>query len=82
MHVWAGLFRSVPIEAVDLRMPDGANFVWVDKRQQALTDPSCPGAVQIPFIEGSEPRESTSCLKNQVSKDRTSLWRKWFGRKD
>jgi penicillin-binding protein 1B len=82
MRVWAGLFRSIPVEAVDLRMPDGANFVWVDKRQQALTDPSCPGAVQIPFIEGSEPRESTSCLKNQVSKDRESLWRKWFGRKD
>jgi len=82
MRVWAGLFRFMPMEAVDLRMPDGANFVWVDKQQQALTGPSCPGAVQIPFIEGSEPRDSTSCLKILESRDRESLWRKWFGRKD
>jgi len=82
MRVWSGLFRKLPYEAVDLRMPDGANFVWVDKQQQALTDPSCPGAVQIPFIEGSEPRKSTECLQNQDNKNRKSLWRKWFGRKD
>jgi len=82
MRVWAGLFRSLPIEGLDLRMPDGANFVWVDKQQQALTDPSCPGAEQIPFIEGSEPQESTKCLKNQSRKNKESLWRKWFGRKD
>ena len=82
MRVWAGLFRSLPIEPVDLRMPDGANFVWVDKWQRALTDPSCPGAVQIPFIVGSEPQESTQCLQNQLSKNKESLWRKWFGRKD
>ncbi len=81
MRVWAGLFRSVPIEAVDLRMPDGAIFVWVDKLQQALTDPSCPGAVQIPFIEGSEPRASTACLQ-ALEKTNGKSWRKWFGRKD
>ena len=82
MRVWAGLFRHLPVEAVDLRMPDGANFVWVDKQQQALTDPYCPGAVQIPFIEGSEPQKSTKCLKKQDNKNKKSLWRKLFGRKD
>jgi penicillin-binding protein 1B len=69
MRVWAGLFRHLPIEAVDLRMPEGANYVWVDKQQQALTAPSCPGAVQIPFIQGTEPRESTKCLKKRGMED-------------
>ncbi len=82
MRIWAGLFRHLPIEAVDLRMPDGANFVWVEIQQQAWTDPSCPGAVQIPFIEGSEPQKSTRCRKNHDNKNKKSLWRKWFGRKD
>jgi len=82
MRVWAGLFRNLPFEAVDLRMPDGANFVWVDTQQQALTAPSCPAAVQIPFISGTEPQKSTKCLQNQDGKNRKSLWRKWFGRKD
>ena len=65
MRIWAGLFRHLPLEAVDLRLPEGANYVWVDKLQQALTAPSCPGAVQIPFIEGTEPRASTACLKKR-----------------
>lgn len=82
MRIWAGLFRNLPVEPIDLRMPDGANFVWVDIGQQALTDPSCPGAVQIPFIEGTEPRSSTECLEKQNSKNRKSLWRKWFDDKD
>jgi penicillin-binding protein 1B len=82
MRVWAGLFRHLPLEAVDLRMPDGANFVWVDKQERALTDPSCPRAELIPFIEGSEPGVSTKCLKKLDDKNRKSLWRKLFERKD
>ena len=70
MRIWAGLFRYLPLEAVDLRMPEGANFVWVDKQQQALTAPSCPEAVQIPFINGTEPRVSTKCLRKRGMGDR------------
>lgn len=82
MRVWARLFRELPIEPLELRMPEGANFVWVDKQQRALTDPSCTGAVQIPFIEGSEPSRSTRCLDTKNNKNKKSLWRKLFGRKD
>ena len=78
MRVWAGLFRNLPMEPVDLRMPDGANFVWVDIQQQALTDPSCSGAVQIPFIVDSEPARSTKCLQKFADRNKKSLWRKWF----
>ena len=82
MRVWAGLFRHLPIEALDLRMPDGAGFIWVDLQQQALTDPSCPGATHLPFIQGSEPQKSTSCMEKLDSKNRKSLWRKLFDDKD
>jgi len=82
MRVWAGLFRHLPIEALDLRMPDGAGFIWVDSQQQALTDPSCPGAAHLPFIQGSEPQKITGCLEKLDSKNRKSLWRKWFEGKD
>jgi len=87
MRLWAGLFRHLPVEAVDLRMPDGAYYIWVDRQQQALTAPSCPGAVQIPFIEGTEPQTSTKCLERrgfekQEPRKRKSLWRKWFDGKD
>jgi len=82
MRLWAGLFRKLPVEAVDLRMPDGAGFIWVDKQQQALTDQSCPGAVLVPFILGTEPQTSTKCMEKQQGRNRKSLWRKWFEGKD
>jgi penicillin-binding protein 1B len=78
MRVWAALFRHLPISDIDLRMPDGANFVWVNMQQNALTDPSCAAAVQIPFINGTEPSTTTACLDKLGKKNRKSLWRKWF----
>jgi penicillin-binding protein 1B len=82
MHVWAGLFRDLPIESFDLRMPDSAAYVWINKGQGALTDPSCPDAVQIPFVEGTEPVDATRCLERLEKKDKKSLWRKLFEGKD
>ncbi len=82
MRLWAALFRQLPIAAVDLRMPDGVSFVWVDMQQNALTDPSCPAAVQIPFIDGTEPAATTACLDRLNRKNRKSFWRKWFERDD
>jgi penicillin-binding protein 1B len=82
MRIWAELFRQLPIEAVELHMPEGAGFTWVDIQQQALTGPDCPGAVHIPFIKGSEPTSRTACLEKLNRKDKKSLWRKWFEGKD
>ena len=78
MRVWAALFKHLPLSDIDLRMPDGANFVWVNMQQNALTDPSCVAAVQIPFIDGTEPGATTACLDKLGKKNRKSLWRKWF----
>ncbi len=82
MRVWAGLFRQLPIEAVDLDMPDGAGYLWVNKQQRALTDPGCPDAEQIPFINGSEPDRQTRCMAKMQDREKKSLWRKWFEDKD
>ena len=82
MHVWAGLFRQLPLEAVDLRMPDGAYWLWVDRASGRLSAESCADAVQLPFVEGSEPLEKTSCLAAAEEDDKESIWRKLFGKKN
>jgi penicillin-binding protein 1B len=82
MRVWAGLFRQLPIEDVSLDMTDDAGYLWVNYEQRALTDPSCSGAVQIPFINGTEPQQMTRCLQKKQNRDKKSLWRKWFEDKD
>jgi penicillin-binding protein 1B len=80
MQIWAGLFRQLPIEPVDLRMPDGAFWLWVDGESGKLTGENCQGAVQIPFVDGSEPKQSTACLAVK-EEDEDSFWKKFFGKK-
>jgi len=80
MQLWAGLFRQLPFEPVDLRMPDGAYWRWVDSKSNLLTGKTCEGAVQIPFVEGSAPSRSTACYSAQ-EKDEESFWKKLFGKK-
>ncbi len=80
MRVWARVFRELPLEAVDLRMPDGAFWMWVDGETGLLTHENCPNAIQIPFVNGSEPKASSSCLAELDEKDDESFWRKWFGK--
>ena len=79
MHLWAGLFRQLPFEPVDLRMPDGAYWLWVDRESGMLTGEHCEGAVQIPFVDGSEPGQSTACLAAREEQEE-SFWRKLFGK--
>jgi len=82
MRVWAELFRDLPIEAVDLRVPDGAFYLWVDADSGRLSAENCPGAVQIPYVDGSEPRDMTACGATALDRGKESLWKKWFGRDD
>ncbi|HMB58406.1 MAG TPA: penicillin-binding transpeptidase domain-containing protein, partial [Xanthomonadales bacterium] len=82
MRVWARLFKNLPLEPVDLRMPDGAYWMWVDEESAALTGETCPGAIQVPFVEGSESTRISECLAMINSDDEESFWRKWFGKKD
>ena len=82
MRVWADLFKNLPIKEVDLRMPDGANYIWVDPLQYKLTGPDCDNAIQVPFIDGTEPQEQTRCLKNLSRKNDKSFWSKFTNDND
>lgn len=81
MRVWAQLFKTLPLEPVDLRLPDGASWLWVDRETHSLTAEACPGAMQLPFVNGSEPAQISTCLAVRNDTDHESIWRKWFGKK-
>jgi penicillin-binding protein 1B len=80
MPVWASLFRRLPLVSLSLDMPDGAQWLWVDPAAGALLDQACPGAVQIPFVSGSEPTRTINCRSQEHAEDQPSFWRKWFDR--
>ncbi|MBT8040097.1 MAG: penicillin-binding protein 1B [Xanthomonadales bacterium] len=80
MRIWARLFRDLPLEPVDLRVPEGAHYLWVDAPSGRLSAEGCPGAIQLPYVEGSEPRDMTACGATAQDGDKESIWKKWFGR--
>ncbi len=83
MRLWARHFRALPVEAVDVRLPDGAHWAWVDAHSGALTAEGCGNAVLLPFVAGSEPKVRTACLAAmQDDAEDESFWSKWFGKKD
>jgi penicillin-binding protein 1B len=81
MQLWAGLFRNLAFESVDLRLPDGAFWLWVDGENGTLSAEHCPGAIQIPFVDGSEPHQLSACLEGTLENEDESFWSKWFGKK-
>jgi penicillin-binding protein 1B len=82
MKVWARVFRELPLEPVDLRMPDGAFWLWVDRADASVTGENCPGAIQVPFVSGSEPERVSACLAALNEQDDESFWKKWVGKKN
>jgi len=42
-------------------LPDNVVQVWVDSGSGQATDQRCPGAVQMPYIRGSEPAAGPGC---------------------
>ncbi|MNG40968.1 hypothetical protein D3C84_1298450 [compost metagenome] len=42
-------------------MPDNVVMAWVDSHSGQGIDPNCPGAVQMPYIRGSEPAPGPGC---------------------
>ncbi|MFW6240523.1 MAG: penicillin-binding protein 1B, partial [Thermodesulfobacteriota bacterium] len=53
-----GGVRNAPL---NLAEPGEIRWVVADPETGLRTDRSCPGAVSIPFIAGSEPKEFLSC---------------------
>ncbi len=79
LRVWARLFRQLPLAPVSLDMPEGAYWTWVERDSALLSAKGCPGAQQMPFVEGSAPVDGSPCRVRQ-NDDEASFWRKWFDR--
>jgi hypothetical protein len=54
----------------------------VDDGSGRLSAETCAGAVQLPFVAGSEPADMTPCLAATQEAHKESIWRKLFGKKN
>jgi len=61
LQVWTDfMYRADPLP-LDMPQPDNIVQAWLDPNSGLGSDPSCPGAVQMPYIRGSEPVPGSAC---------------------
>ncbi|MBF7730435.1 penicillin-binding protein 1B [Pseudomonas sp. N040] len=61
LQVWASFMRKAEPMSLDMPLPDNVIQAWVDATTGQGSDPSCPNAVQIPYIRGSQPAAGSPC---------------------
>lgn len=61
LKVWAHFMARSSKRSLSYRMPDGIETSWINNGTGRLTGEGCPDARMLPFIAGSQPRDSTGC---------------------
>lgn len=61
LQVWTSFMRKADPLPLDMPMPENVVQAWIDPRTGQGSDASCPGAVQMPYIRGSEPAPGQAC---------------------
>ena len=59
---------------LDMAMPDNVVQAWVNASTGEGTDASCPNAVQMPYIRGSEPQPGPTCGGAAAPADSVMDW--------
>src|SRR5699024_1817859 len=55
MQVWANFMQKAAPRSLDMSPPSNVIMAWVDAYSGMGSAEGCPGAVQMPYIRGSEP---------------------------
>jgi len=61
LPVWGELMASLQPEPLALSRPDGIEEVLIDPQSGLRADGGCPGALELPFAQGSAPVERAQC---------------------
>ncbi|HCP56326.1 MULTISPECIES: penicillin-binding protein 1B [Pseudomonas] len=61
LQVWTSFMAKADPLPLDMPQPDNVVQAWVDPKTGQGSDSSCPGAVQMPYIRGSEPVAGSAC---------------------
>ncbi|WXL26947.1 penicillin-binding protein 1B [Ectopseudomonas mendocina] len=61
LQVWTDFMRRADPLPLDMPLPDNVVMAWVDANTGQGSDQSCPNAVQMPYIRGSQPPAGPGC---------------------
>jgi penicillin-binding protein 1B len=65
LRIWGRILKSVEAQPLLLHPPDEVELAWIDPATGLRADADCPGAEQVPFLEGSAPTLASSCVRER-----------------
>ncbi|WP_285424182.1 penicillin-binding protein 1B [Pseudomonas sp. efr-133-TYG-103a] len=74
LQIWTSFMKKADPLPLDMAMPDNVVQAWVNASTGQGTDPSCPNAVQMPYIRGSEPQPGPTCGGPSAPADSVMDW--------
>ncbi|SEJ93387.1 penicillin-binding protein 1B [Pseudomonas sp. NFR16] len=74
LQIWTSFMKKADPLPLDMAMPDNVVQAWVNASTGQGTDPSCPNAVQMPYIRGSEPQPGPTCGGPTAPADSVMDW--------
>ena len=66
MQIFGDLMNQIPNQPLTLVAPESIEWAVIDAETGLRTDEACPGAMVIPFIKGSVPKEMSSCTRGII----------------
>jgi penicillin-binding protein 1B len=61
LPIWGDLMAALGPEPLAQAKPERIEDVWIDPQTNLRGDSGCPGAVELPFVQGSAPAERAPC---------------------
>jgi penicillin-binding protein 1B len=61
LPIWGDMMAALAPEPLALAKPEGIELVLIDPQTGLRGGTSCPGATEVPFMQGSAPQERAPC---------------------
>src|SRR5438270_561076 len=61
LPVWGDMMSALAPQPLALPKPDAIEQVWIDPQTNLRGDSQCTGAVELPFMQGTAPRDFSPC---------------------
>ena len=69
LRLWGRVMQKLSPASLEPRPPAEVAYYWIDPDSGQLSAEHCPGALAMPFIRGSQPRQWDSCAAPETRSD-------------
>jgi penicillin-binding protein 1B len=66
LKIWTDIMKSLPLDDLSLDLPETMENHWIDSETGGITEKHCQGAVELPFLSGTQPTQRAECKSRSM----------------